>query len=310
MRRSVMVGVAGVVAVVASVASTGSVGASLLGKTAPVSVAGYWLTGEDGGVYSFGSAPFYGSGVTVRGACAFSPQPPSTLNGSLGCSAIAPTPSGNGYWLLNAFRWPTAYGNAAQPLQIGCTGLNGASGIWTGMTSSATGNGFLMVSSNGAVVGCGDAQPKGGLTSLTLAAPIVGMASTPDHNGYWMVSADGGVFTFGDASFYGSMGGIPLNSPVVGMAATPDGRGYWLTSTDGGVFSFGHAVFGGSMGESHLNAPVVGIAATPDGKGYWLAATDGGVFSFGSAPFEGSMGGMPINAPVVGIATYRPSMPG
>jgi hypothetical protein len=89
------------------------------------------------------------------------------------------------------------------------------------MTSSTTVNGFLMVSSNGAVVGCGDAQPSGGLTSLALAAPVVGMVSTPDHHGYWMVGADGGVFSFGDASFYGSMGGTALNGPVVGMAATP-----------------------------------------------------------------------------------------
>jgi hypothetical protein len=304
-----MVAVAGVVAVVASVAGTGPGHAAVVGKTAPAPAAGYWLTAGDGGVFTFGGAPFYGSGVTVPQACAFSPQPPSTRNGSLGCSAITPTPSGNGYWLLNAFRWPTAYGHAGQPLQTGCTGLNGASGIWTGMTSSATGNGFLMASSNGAVVGCGDALPVGGLTSLSLAAPVVGMASTPDHHGYWLVASDGGVFTFGDAAFYGSMGGTSLNGPVVGMAATPDGKGYWLTSTDGGVFSFGDAAFNGSMGGSHLNAPVVGMAATPDGQGYWLAAADGGVFSFGRAPFEGSMGGKPINAPVVGIAAW-PSVPG
>jgi len=301
--------VAVVVAVVVTVATGGPVRAGLLGKSTQGPPFGYWLTAEDGGVFSFGVAPFYGSGVTVPGVCAFSPQPPSTLNGSSGCSAITPTPSGNGYWLLNAFHWPTAYGQAGQPPQIGCTGLNGATGKWTGMTSSATGNGFLMVSSNGAVVGCGDAQPDGGLTSLALAAPVVGMASTPDHKGYWLAAADGGVFSFGDASFYGSMGGSRLNGPVVGIAATSDGRGYWLTSTDGGVFSFGDAMFDGSMGGSHLNAPVVGIATTVDAKGYWLAAADGGVFSFGRARFEGSMGGRPINAPVVGIATW-PSEPG
>jgi hypothetical protein len=44
---------------------------------------GYWLVGADGGVFSFG-APFYGSGATPPGACSFSPQSPSTLNGVLG----------------------------------------------------------------------------------------------------------------------------------------------------------------------------------------------------------------------------------
>jgi hypothetical protein len=282
---------------------TPSAGASLTRHTPSAPGAGYWLVGEDGGVFTFGIAPFYGSGVTVPGACAFSPQPPSTLNSGDGCSEIAPTAGGNGYWLLNSFRFPTAFGGANLFALSGCTSLNGASGIWAGMTSSATGRGFLMVSTNGAVVSCGDVVPQGGLTSVRLAAPVVGMASTPDHNGYWLVGADGGVFSFGDASFYGSMGGMPLNAPVVGMAATPDGRGYWLAAADGGVFSFGDAAFAGSLAGSHLNGQVVGIAASPDGKGYWLAGTDGGVFSFGSAPFEGSMGGQRINAPVVGIAT-------
>jgi hypothetical protein len=270
---------------------------------------GYWLAGADGGVFSFG-APFYGSGATPPGACEFSPQPPSTLNGALGCAAIAATPSGNGYWLLNSFRSATAFGQAAQALQTGCTSLNGAVGSWTGIASSPTGNGFFVTASNGGVMGCGDAVPFGGLTTQRLNAPVVGIAATPDGKGYWLIAGDGGVFSFGDAQFYGSMGGARLNAPVVGIAATPDGKGYWLVASDGGVFSFGDAQFYGSMGGTRLNAPVVGIAATPDGKGYWLAGEDGGVFSFGTAPFEGSMGGEHLNAPVVGIATFAPAAPG
>lgn len=220
---------------------------------------GYWLVGADGGVFSFG-APYYGSGTIAPGTCGFSPQPPSTLNTAFGCDAIASTPSGNGYWLLNAYRWATAFGQAGQPDQIGCTGLNGAKGSWTGITSSPTGNGFFLASSNGAVVGCGDAVPFVGLTSETLNAPVVGMAATPDSKGYWLVASDGGVFAFGDATFDGSMGGKRLNAPVAGIAATPDGTGYWLAAADGGVFSFGSAPFEGSMGGNFMNAPVAGIA--------------------------------------------------
>ncbi len=273
----------------------------------PPTTPGYWLAGADGGVFSF-KAPFYGSGVIPGGPCNFSPQPPSLLNGAFGCRAIASTPSGNGYWLLNAYRFPTAFSQAAPPVQTGpgCTSLNGAKGVWTGIASSPTGNGFFMASSNGAVVGCGDAVPSGGLSVENLNAPVVGIAATGDGKGYWMVGSDGGVFAFGTARFFGSMGGRPLNQPVVGMAATPDGGGYWLVAADGGIFAFGDASFDGSMGGRSLNAPVVGIAATPDGNGYWLAAADGGVFSFGSAPFEGSMGGRSITAQIVGIATYRP----
>ena len=269
----------------------------------PGSSHGYWLASADGGVFSF-DAPFYGSGVTPPGACLFSPQAGSIQDSTLGCAAIASTPSGNGYWLLNSYRSATAFGQAAQALQVGCTSLNGAFGFWTGIASSPTGNGFFVTSGNGGVMGCGDAVPFGGMTTQPLNAPVVGIAATHDGKGYWLISGDGGVFSFGDASFYGSMGGTHLNSPVIGIAATPDGKGYWLAALDGGVFSFGDASFYGSMGGTHLNAPMVGIAAAPDGKGYWLAGADGGVFSFGSAPFEGSMAAKSMNASVVGIAAY------
>jgi hypothetical protein len=264
---------------------------------------GYWLAGADGGVFSF-AAPFYGSGATPPGACLYSPQAPSTHVATMGCAAIASTPTGNGYWLLNSFRSATAFGQAAQALQVGCTSLNGAAGFWTGIASSPTGSGFFVTASNGGVWGCGDAVPFGGLTTQRLNAPVIGIAASPDGKGYWLIAGDGGVFSFGDAQFYGSMGGARLNAPVIGIAATPDGKGYWLAALDGGVFSFGDAQFYGSTGGARLNAPMVGIAAAPDGKGYWLAGADGGVFSFGDAPFEGSMGGKPMNAPVVGIAAY------
>ena len=270
---------------------------------------GYWLAAADGGVFSYG-APFYGSGSPPVGSCAFSPQPPSTLNAALGCGAIASTPTGGGYWLLNVFRFPRAFGTAASPDQTGCTGLNGAKGAWAGMASSPTGDGFFLASSNGAVAGCGDAVPLGGAEAATLAAPVVGMAATSDGGGYWLVAADGGVFAFGDAAFEGSLGGTHVNAPVVGMAATSDGGGYWLVASDGGVFAFGDAAFQGSMGGKQLNAPVVGMSATPDSSGYWLAAADGGVFAFGDAPFDGSMAGRPLAASVVGIATYPASAPG
>jgi hypothetical protein len=235
------------------------------------SAPGYWLAASDGGVFAFG-VPFFGSGASPGGPCTFSPQPPSTLNGAFGCGAIAATPGGDGYWLLNVSRFPTAFGAATPPVQTGCTGLNGASGEWTGIASSPTGKGFFMVSSNGGVVGCGDAQPIGGLTSETLNAPVVGMAATTDGKGYWLVASDGGVFAVGQ------------------------GAG-------------GDALLYGSMGGTHLNQPVVGIAATADGRGYWLAAADGGVFSFGDAPFRGSMAGTPLVAPVVGITAASPSVP-
>jgi hypothetical protein len=96
---------------------------------APPPAGGYWLAGSDGGVFSFGP-PFFGAGNAGPGpgACSFSPQPPSTLNSALGgCVGIASDPDGQGYWLLNAYRSATPYGNAALN-QSGCTGSTGPLG--------------------------------------------------------------------------------------------------------------------------------------------------------------------------------------
>ena len=263
---------------------------------------GYWLAGADGGVFSFG-APFLGSGSAAgETACGFSPQPPSRLNGALGCVGIASDPDGQGYWLLNAYRSATPFGSAGLNAPS-CTSLNGATGAWTGMAVAQDGQGFWLVSSNGGVMGCGSMPaPLGGTQNLRLVAPIVGMAATPDRGGYWLVAADGGIFSFGDAGFYGSLGAKTLNAPIVGMAASADGKGYWLVAADGGIFAFGDAPFEGSIGGVHLNAPIVGMAVDPSGPGYWLAGADGGVFALGGAPYRGSMAGHALGGPIVAIA--------
>ena len=82
---------------VATVTLLGSCAVPLLLTHAPAGAEpaptspGYWLAGADGGVFSFG-APFLGSGSAPGGPCTFSPQPPSTLDGALGCGGIAATP--------------------------------------------------------------------------------------------------------------------------------------------------------------------------------------------------------------------------
>jgi hypothetical protein len=285
-------------------------GGAPAGATAPVSAnaipsSGYWLGAADGGVFSFG-APFYGSGVASSGgsplgACGFSPQPPSTLNGANGCSSF--TGNASAYWLLNPYGWVTGFGRGpSTPSACSQPVMNGTQ-PWAAIATTSDGNGLWLVTANGAVGTCGDATFQGDLTGTTLNAPIVGVSSS-SSGGYWLVAADGGVFSFGDAQFHGSMGGQPLNAPIVGMTPEHGGQGYWLVAADGGVFSFGDAQFFGSMGGQPLNAPAVGIATTASGGGYWIAAADGGVFTFGNLPFLGSMGGQPLNGPVVGIATY------
>ncbi|HEX3841908.1 MAG TPA: hypothetical protein VHU85_14035 [Acidimicrobiales bacterium] len=246
---------------------------------------GYWLLGDDGGVFSYGAARFYGS---MGG---------QTLNRPTVC--MASTVTGQGYWLVAQDGGIFSFGGASF---YGSTGGLTLVKPVVGMAATPDGGGYWLVATDGGVFSFGDAAFYGSTGGMALNQPVVGMASTPDGKGYWLVASDGGTFSFGDAAFYGSTGALTLNKPVVGMAATPDGKGYWLVATDGGIFSFGDAPFLGSAGGLPLAQPVVGMSTTASGRGYWLAAQDGGIFTYGDAPFLGSLAGSPHVASVAAIS--------
>lgn len=269
---------------------------------------GYWLAGSDGGVFTFGNAPFRGSWA----------------NAALKSPVVAIAPAGP----TAAPNEPDAYYVATADGHVypsnGATFFGDESGARLNapiVAMAVTGDGYYLVGADGGVFTFGDSGGETGFygslpsEGIKPNAPVEGISWY--SGGYYLVAADGGVFTFGDAPFYGSMGGTHLNAPVVGIAAPALGGGsgygsYWLVAADGGVFSFGpSAMFLGSLGNEHLNAPVVGIAfgtdivSGPDpdnSEGYWLVAADGGVFTFGDVPFCGSLGGQRLNAPIVGMA--------
>ncbi len=244
---------------------------------------GYWTVARDGGIFSFGGAPFCGSTGNLP------------LNRPI--VGMAGT-SGPGYWMVASDGGVFAFN---RPF-FGSTGGIALNRPVVGIAATSDARGYWLVASDGGIFPFGDASFRGSTGSLRLASPIVAMAPTPDNRGYWLVASDGGVFGFGDAAFHGSMGGTHLNAPIVGIAATTTGNGYWLVASDGGIFGFGDAAFHGSTGGIHINYPIVGIAATTTGNGYWLDASDGGIFGFGDAAFHGSTGGIKLNQPVVGMA--------
>jgi hypothetical protein len=223
--------------------------------------------------------------------------PPAHLNAPI--VGMAPTPDGQGYWMVGSDGGIFTFGDAGFFGSEGGMHLNKPI---VGMAPTADGKGYWLVASDGGIFTFGDAGFFGSEGGMHLNQPIVGMAATHSGGGYWLVASDGGIFTFGDGNFYGSQGGMPLNKPIVGMAATPGGGGYWLVASDGGIFTFGDGNFHGSQGGMPLNKPIVGMAATHSGGGYWLVASDGGIFSFGDAGFHGSEGGMPLAQPIVGTA--------
>ncbi len=211
--------------------STPTTNAPVVG-VAGASNGGYWWAASDGGVFSLGTAPFFGSmGGTALNAPVV---------------GIASTTDHAGYWLVASDGGVFSFGDAAfhgsvpgvlqpgQPLDSPVVGI----------ASTPDGNGYWLVAADGGVFAFGDAHFWGSMGGTHLNKPVVGIAQNT-LGGYWLVASDGGIFSF-DAAFEGSLGSITLNAPVAGMAATSDGQGYWMVTEDGGAFAFGDAPFRGS----------------------------------------------------------------
>ena len=251
---------------------------------AATSTPAYWLVASDGGIFSFGGAPFYGSTGGM------------VLNKPV--VGMASTSDGGGYWLVASDGGVFSYGDATF---YGSTGSIALNKPIVGMATVPGGGGYWLVASDGGVFSFGTARFYGSTGSMRLNKPVVGMASTADGGGYWLVASDGGIFAFGDAAFQGSTGNIVLNKPVIGMMAGPGGAGYFLIASDGGIFSFGSAPFYGSLGGVPLKNPIVAAAATPTFSGYWFTDSAGLVSNFGQATYYGSAP-QHLFRPVVGMA--------
>ena len=166
---------------------------------------GYHLVGADGGIFSFGTAGYFGSvpglGIHV-----------SDIVG------MASTPDGKGYWLVGADGGIFSFGDAAYFGSVPGLGIH--VGDIVGMVRTPGGAGYWLVGADGGIFSFGDAAYFGSVPGLGIhVGDIVGMVRTPGGAGYWLVGSDGGVFSFGDAVFEGSEGGIPLAAPVVGAAS-------------------------------------------------------------------------------------------
>ncbi len=201
-------------------------GGRVVSTVATIDRKGYWLAAQDGGVFGFGDATFYGS---------MGGQP---LNAPI--VGMAATADSKGYWLVASDGGIFAFGDATFYGSMGGRPLNAA--IVGIATDTATG-GYWMVAADGGIFSF-NAPFHGSMGGHPLNQPVASVAATPDSGGYWLVASDGGIFAFGDASFYGSMGGRPLNAPIVGIATDAATGGYWMVAADGGIFSFNAPFFG------------------------------------------------------------------
>ena len=147
---------------------------------------GYWEVASDGGIFTYGDAPFYGSTGNLR-----------LVKPVVGMAA---TPDGGGYWLVASDGGIFSYGDAAFYGSMGGKPLNQPI---VGLAATPDGHGYWEVASDGGIFSFGDAAFYGSMGGKPLNKPVVGIASDASGLGYWEVASDGGIFSYGDAGFSG-----------------------------------------------------------------------------------------------------------
>ena len=259
---------------------------------------GYWLVGSDGGIFTFGSAQFYGSTGSLK------LQRPVV--------GITPTASDNGYWLVASdggiFSFDTGFYGSIPGLGLHPAGSglpNSLNAPIVGMVPTASGGGYFMVASDGGVFSFGNARFEGSCPGIGgCAGKAVAVAPDATGNGYWVVTSTGNVYTFGDAPYFGAPG--QQSSAITSMVRTPNGQGYWILDANGQVFPYGNAADLGSVPADTTGGfnPAAAIAATADGGGYWVASAAGAVYNFGDAPNDGSMLGTHLNGAIIAATGF------
>jgi SpoIID/LytB domain protein len=239
-------------------------------------VSGYWINANDGGVFSFGSAQFYGSTGGMR------------LNKPV--VGIARTGDARGYWEVATDGGVFSFGDAQFHGSSGAMVLNQPV---VGMATTPDGGGYWLVASDGGIFAFGDAQFRGSTGAIRLNKPVIGMVPTHDGGGYWLVASDGGIFAFGDAGFFGSLGAAPPSTAIVGVAPSPNGRGYWMLEEDGVAHGFGAAptvgLAPGSPGLGAMASPMVALIPDATGQGFDAVDGSGQAFAYGDAPYFGDV---------------------
>lgn len=236
---------------------------SMLAEVAPHPSSGHWNLGRNGHVAAVGSRWFGSKSDVILAKPA---------------SAMAPTASGGGYWIVTKGGRVFPFGDARNRGQ-----LTGKRITVVDMQTTPTGNGYWLLARSGRVFAYGDAAALGGAKSSGMR--FAGMASTPTGLGYWLFATTGSVFSFGDASDLGGLATESLGSPVIG-GDNYGASGYWLATAAGRVVAVGGAPKLGHPGE--VGVPIAGFSSHPTGNGYWVMNEKGRLWSFGDAPVTGS----------------------
>ena len=147
-------------------------------------VPGEWLVDANGGIFSIGGAPFYGSAKLAN----------HLASPVVGHGPRPPVAAATGMTASDAACSPMATGRSTAPW--GADRLNEPISPWPPTPDHKR---VLVVASDGGMFAFGDANFTGRREALHRYVPIVGRKSTSDGKGYWLVAGDGGIFNYGDA---------------------------------------------------------------------------------------------------------------
>ena len=187
---------------------------------------GYWLVAADGGIFSFGDAPFSGStgGIPL----------------SAPIVAMAPTPGRPGLLAVASDGGVFAFGDA---VFAGSTGGSSLNRPIVGMRPPRTARWLLAGGGRRGDLRLPCTFP--GRRAASTSHRPCGMAADADGpgTGSWRATVGSSPSGTPPSRFDG---GDPLIAPVVGHGGHPVDWGYWLVAADGGVFSFATPFYGAS----------------------------------------------------------------
>ena len=183
--------------------------APIVGMAATPDGGGYYLVSEDGGVFAFGDARYYGTCATAK---------------SCGAPAVAivTDASGRGYWLLLANAQMVPFGDAARVSDGDCQD-QAAQDHTPAVAAAPTidGYGYWVVLQDGTTCAEGDAVSQGIWESqgpTDAANPAVAIITDKEGQGAWLAMSKGNVDRYGDAPRLGDLNGQYLPYPVVAAA--------------------------------------------------------------------------------------------
>ena len=181
------------------------------------------------GAVHFGDAQYYGGG-----------------NQYLNCTcfvAMAPTWTGDGYWLTTNSGAIYTFGDA--PYQGG-----EVYGTAVDMTALPNDWGYAIVNASGQVYTFGNQGYYGGLNGGVTATSI---RNARIAGGYWILTTSGSVSAFGAAPYYGSA----ATSFAQKLSHQTTGPGYLFVDGSGNVFTFSFP----NLGHGNTSAPYTDVWA-------------------------------------------------